>query len=72
MNMFFVEDCQRILASHAQSAARYSGDFQEGYMAALADLAIAFGVITPQAKMRPQVTIWELPAPGRDFGRRDR
>ena len=45
MGMWFRGDIHRILASKAQAAARY-GDagFVAGYLAALDDLAVEFGV----------------------------
>ena len=47
MDLWFKPDVARILASKAQAASRYSGaEYKRGYMDALADVALAFGLTT--------------------------
>lgn len=50
LDMWFREDQERILASLAQAASRYAGEFQEGYMAALRDMAVAHGLAKPNTE----------------------
>ncbi|MBN1954826.1 MAG: hypothetical protein JW900_07225 [Anaerolineae bacterium] len=46
LDLWFRQDVARILASKAQAASRYTGaEYREGYMDALADVALAFGLV---------------------------
>lgn len=54
LDLWFKQDVARILASQAQTAARYPGkEYKEGYLDALSDLAVAFGLAAPQAGSGP-------------------
>lgn len=45
LNLWHVSDLERILNSKAQAASRYSDDiWRDGYLAALEDLAVEFGI----------------------------
>jgi len=45
VNLWFPEDVRRMLASQAVVASRYgAGEYRAGYMDALRDLAISFGL----------------------------
>lgn len=48
LDLWFKQDVARMLASQAQTAGRYTGaDYRQGYMDALSDLALAFGLVPP-------------------------
>jgi len=48
LDVWFSDDVRRCLHSKAQAASRYSGEFRDGYLAALDDLAVEFGVVEPE------------------------
>jgi hypothetical protein len=59
LDLWFREDVARILASKARPATRLpEGAYQNGYLDALADVGVAFGVVEPE-KAR------EVPVDGR-------
>ncbi len=58
LDLWFRDDVKRILAMAAQAAERYPGDFQAGYVAALSDLALAFGVAAPGT--RPAIRMIDM------------
>lgn len=82
LDLWFRDDVARILASKAQAAGRYSGEeYRQGYLDALGDVALAFGLAAPQSgSSRPQVIdaesgqLTSLPAYQQDSipGRRQR
>ena len=48
LDMWFKQDVQRILASKAVPAMRQSNsDYRDGYLDALQDIGIAFGLVHP-------------------------
>ena len=62
LDLWFRDDVRRILSMAAQGAARHpADDWRDGYMAAIADLAIAFGLATP-AGTSSALTSWPMAA----------
>lgn len=62
LDVWFKSDVQRILASLRQAASRYSGDYQQGYRDALADVGLAFG-LDVQDNKRPaavEALAWQV------------
>ena len=48
LDLWFRQDVARILASVGQAASRHAqGEYKRGYNDALADVALAFGLVTP-------------------------
>ena len=48
LDLWFREDIQRTLNGLARAAARYGGEYAEGYLDALGDMATSFGVTMPR------------------------
>jgi hypothetical protein len=60
LDLWFREDVARILAGLAQQAARRDGgDYGQGYLDALADVAISFGLTVQNENRRGPVTIYQ-------------
>jgi hypothetical protein len=47
LDLWFPADLERILASKNQVAQRFGGEYRTGYIDALSDLAIEFGINLP-------------------------
>ena len=59
--IYFRDDLARILASKAQAASRsMSGDSLRGYLDAITDLAVEFGLDKPE----PETIVYDLPREG--------
>lgn len=52
LDIWYSEDIARTVASLRQAGARYSGQYQQGYLDALGDIATAFGLQgSPQVRI---------------------
>lgn len=59
LDIWVREDVARILASKAQAGARYTGEeYREGYLDALSDVALAFGLV-PLARQLTSETAYQ-------------
>ena len=54
LDLWFREDVARILAALARTAARArAGEYQQGYIDALGDVAASFGIVAPENHQVP-------------------
>ena len=56
LKVWFRDEIANILAGLARAATRYSGEYQQGYVDALGDVAASFGIVAPE---NPQVRAGE-------------